>query len=99
MICCRASNSSIGLINPHSGGTPMSRFSRRSFVAGLSTIPFALWFEKYAVAQTKLRIRYNVTSINGQKMLKIYRQTVGTMVGTAESSPVGWLFQWYTHNV
>jgi len=77
----------------------MSRFSRRSFVAGLSTIPFALWFEKYAVAQTKLRIRYNVTSINGQKMLKIYRQTVGTMVGTAESSPVGWLFQWYTHNV
>ena len=51
----------------------MSKFPRRTFIAGLSTIPFALWFEKYAAAQTKLHIRYNVTSVNGLKMLKIYR--------------------------
>jgi tyrosinase len=77
----------------------MSKFPRRTFIAGLSTIPFALWFEKYAVAQTKLHIRYNVTSVNGKKMLKIYRDTVATMVSTPEPSPIGWLFQWYTHNV
>jgi tyrosinase len=77
----------------------MSKFPRRTFIAGLSTIPFALWFEKYAAAQTKLHIRYNVTSVNGLKMLKIYRDTVGTMMSTAEPNPVGWLFQWYTHNV
>ena len=49
----------------------MSKFPRRSFLAGLSTIPFALWFEKYAAAAPAM-IRYNVTSVNGQKMLKIY---------------------------
>ena len=76
----------------------MSKFPRRTFIAGLSTIPFALWFEKYAAAAPPM-IRYNVTSVNGLKMLKIYRDTVGTMMSTAEPSPIGWLFQWYTHNV
>ncbi|HLR05722.1 MAG TPA: tyrosinase family protein [Pyrinomonadaceae bacterium] len=77
----------------------MSKFPRRTFIAGLSTIPFALWFEKYAAAQTRAHIRYNVTSVNGLKMLNIYRGTVGTMMSTAEPNPIGWLFQWYTHNV
>ena len=77
----------------------MSKFPRRTFIAGLSTIPFALWFEKYAAAQTKLHIRYNVTSLRGQQMLSVYRQTVATMVSTPEPNPIGWLFQWYTHNV
>lgn len=77
----------------------MSKFPRRTFIAGLSTIPFALWFEKYAAAQIKPHIRYNVTSLRGQQMLKIYRDTVGTMVSTPEPNPIGWLFQWYTHNV
>ena len=77
----------------------MSKFPRRTFIAGLSTIPFALWFEKYGAAQTRAHIRYNVTSVNGLKMLNIYRATVGTMMSTAEPSPIGWLFQWYTHNV
>ena len=76
----------------------MSKFPRRSFLAGLSTIPFALWFEKYAAAAPAM-IRYNVTSVNGQKMLKIYRDGVKLMVATAEPNPVGWLFEWYTHNV
>ncbi len=76
----------------------MSKFPRRTFIAGLSTIPFALWFEKYAAAAPPM-IRYNVTSVKGLKMLKIYRDTVGTMMSTAEPSPIGWLFQWYTHNV
>jgi tyrosinase len=76
----------------------MSKFPRRTFIAGLSTIPFALWFEKYAAAAPPM-LRYNVTSVNGQKMLKIYRDTVGTMMSTPEPSPLGWLFQWYTHSV
>jgi hypothetical protein len=76
----------------------MSKFPRRTFIAGLSTIPFALWLEKYAAAAPPM-IRYNVTSVKGQKMLKIYRDTVGTMMSTPEPSPIGWLFQWYTHNV
>ena len=63
----------------------MSKFPRRSFLAGLSTIPFALWFEKYAAAAPAM-IRYNVTSVNGQKMLKIYRDGVKLMVATAEPS-------------
>lgn len=75
----------------------MSTFSRRSFIAGLSTIPFAIWFEKYASAQTVTR--FNVTSGQGQMMLGIYRQAVGTMMSTPEASPVGWLFEWYTHAV
>jgi len=76
----------------------MAVFSRRSFIAGLSTIPFALWFEKYAAAQPTLT-RFNLNSVQGQAMLNIYANAVQTMVNTPERSPVGWLFQWYTHNV
>jgi tyrosinase len=77
----------------------VTNFSRRSFLSGLSTIPFALWFEKYAAAQVTTFVRHNVTTLQGARMLKIYANAVGTMVGTAEPNPVGWLFQWYTHNV
>jgi tyrosinase len=75
----------------------MPVFSRRSFIAGLSTIPFALWFEKYASAQTLTR--FNLNSSQGTAMLNIYANAVQTMMNTPEPSPVGWLFQWYTHNV
>lgn len=76
----------------------MTKLSRRSFLASLSTIPFAVWFEKYAAAASPM-VRYNVTSVKGKQMLKIYADAVKKMVATAESSPVGWLFQWYTHDV
>jgi tyrosinase len=76
----------------------MSKFPRRTFLAGVSTIPFAIWFEKYAAAAPPV-VRYNVTSVNGQKMLKIYAAGVKAMMATPEPNPVGWLFQWYTHNV
>jgi tyrosinase len=76
----------------------MPTVSRRSFLWGASTIPFALWFEKYASAQTELT-RFNVTSAQGQARLAQYRSAVRQMVAAPESSPTGWLFQWYTHSV
>lgn len=76
----------------------MPGISRRSFLWGASTIPFALWFEKYASAQTELT-RHNAASAQGQARLAQYRAAVGQMMAAPESSPTGWLFQWYTHNV
>ena len=76
----------------------MPVFSRRSFIAGLSTIPFALWFEKFGSAQPPLT-RFNLNSPQGTAMLNIYANAVQTMMSTPEKSPVGWLFQWYTHSV
>lgn len=76
----------------------MSNISRRSFLAGFSTIPFSVWFQKYASAQAVLT-RYNLMSANGQTMLKTYANAVKMMMNAPESSPTGWLFQWYTHAV
>jgi len=76
----------------------MSKFPRRTFIAGLSAIPFALWFEKYAAAAPPM-VRYSLNSLNGRKMAKLYANAVRSMMNTPEASPVGWLFQWYTHNV
>jgi tyrosinase len=76
----------------------MPVFSRRSFIAGLSTIPFALWFEKFGAAQAPLT-RFNLNTPQGTAMLNVYANAVQTMMNTPEPNPVGWLFQWYTHNV
>lgn len=76
----------------------MPGISRRTFVWGASTIPFALWFEKYASAQTVLT-RVNVMSAQGATRVAQYRAAVAQMMAAPESSPTGWLFQWYTHNV
>src|SRR5215211_2578622 len=76
----------------------MSTVSRRSFIAGLSAVPFAVWFEKNGLAQPP-RVRPNVMSAQGQAMLNIYSNAVKTMMSTPERNPLGWLFQWYTHGV
>jgi len=72
--------------------------TRRTFVAAASALPFAIWFEKYANAFAPL-IRHNATSLQGQAMLKIYADAVEKMHALPNTDPVGWLFQWYTHNV
>ena len=74
----------------------MSKFSRRSFLAGLSTVPFALWFEKYGAAQTTLT-RYSATSAAGQKLLASYAAAVRNMMNRPANDPLSWVFQWYTH--
>jgi tyrosinase len=76
----------------------MSNVSRRSFIAGLSAVPFAIWFEKNALAQPP-RVRPNVMSTQGQAMLNVYADAVKIMMNTPERNPMGWLFQWYTHGV
>jgi len=73
--------------------------TRRTFVAAASAIPFAVWFEKYANAFMAPMIRHNATSLQGQAMLKIYADAVEKMHALPHTDPVGWLFQWYTHNV
>jgi tyrosinase len=76
----------------------MSTVSRRSFIAGASTVPFAVWFEKNCMAQPP-RVRPNVMSTQGQAMLDVYANAVQIMMSTPEADPRGWLFQWYTHGV
>jgi tyrosinase len=76
-------------------------FSRRTFVRGAAAIPFAVWLEQQAWAQTVF-VRYDATSANGQAMLKIYAGAVKKMMDTAqikEGNPHSWVFQWYTHFV
>jgi len=73
--------------------------TRRTFVTGVSAIPFAVWFEKYADAFMAPMVRHNATSLQGQAMLKIYAEAVCKMRALPQTDPVGWLFQWYTHNV
>jgi tyrosinase len=44
-----------------------------------------------------LRVRHNVLSAQGQTNLQKYRQAVQIMMGTPSTSPLSWVFQWYTH--
>lgn len=77
----------------------MTTFSRRSFIAGMSAVPFALWLEQNGVLAQPPRVRPNAMSTNGQAMLNIYSNAVKTMMATPEPNPIGWLFQWYIHGV
>ena len=76
-------------------------FSRRTFVKGAAAIPFAVWLEEQAWAQT-VSVRYDATSANGQAMLKVYAAAVKKMMNAAqvkEGDPHSWIFWWYTHFV
>ena len=76
----------------------MSTFSRRSFIAGVATVPFAVWLEKNGVLAQPPRVRPNVMSAQGQAMLTIYSnaapnaqmnpQTCGMTGGSAPFSNV-----------
>jgi tyrosinase len=76
----------------------MPLLNRRSFLTGAATIPFALWFDKYASAQVP-RVRFDARSARGQAMLRTYAAAVRTMQATPEGNPLSWTFQWYTHFV
>jgi tyrosinase len=81
----------------------MKRVSRRSFVAGMGAMPFALWLQKERIPIGPLRkkwVRYEARTTEGQKMLKIYADTVNKMMNsTTAGDPRSWIFQWYTHAV
>ena len=81
----------------------MSKLSRRALLAAgaagatLDAIPFPVWYKQQAWADTP-RIRYNAASPEGQAMLQKYQAGVNRMMNqTAETSPLSWAFQWYTH--
>src|SRR5215217_5765041 len=76
----------------------MSTVSRRSFIAGMSAVPFVVWFEKNVQAQPP-RVRPNAMSPQGEAMLNIYANAVQTMMSRPDADPTGWLVQWYTHGV
>jgi tyrosinase len=79
----------------------MTLLKRRFFLTGAATIPFTLWFDKYARAQAPL-VRHDARSPQGQAMLRVYAAAVRRMQTTArypEANPLSWTFQWYTHFV
>ncbi len=83
--------------------------TRRNFVAtsagalAAATVPLSDWLGRFAHAEAAAKLtRHDVTSAEGQAMLKIYAGAVGTMMATTQSnpgSPLSWLFQWYTHAI
>src|SRR5437762_7688722 len=78
----------------------MSDLTRRSFLAGSTAIPFALWLERDAAARAPSPlVRHDARSPKGQALLRTYARAVGKMKEAAEGDPKGWLFQWYTHYV
>lgn len=77
----------------------MPKLPRRAFLAGLSVLPLSLSLRKYARAAAQTRTRYNIMSAQGQDMLRSYAGAVRIMMNTPQASPLGWLFQWYTHSV
>jgi tyrosinase len=77
----------------------MNTVSRRSFLAGAASVPFWIWFGKFAAAATP-RIRYDVGTSDGQRMLRTYASAVAKMVSLSNEepgNPTGWIFQWYSH--
>ncbi len=72
--------------------------SRRQFLTIVGAVPFLHWSETHAVGQPVMT-RFDVLSPDGQRMLKSYAKAVHLMGTTSETSPLSWLFQWYTHAV
>jgi tyrosinase len=78
----------------------MIPLSRRSFLSATAAIPFAVWLEKQAFAQTSNpRIRYECRTPQGVAMLAIYATGVQAMQNLPAGDPRSWVFQWYTHEV
>jgi hypothetical protein len=83
-------------------GDLMDRISRRVLLGGAAAtagvLPLPRWLVHTARAQTQAT-RHDLSSSEGQAMLRIYAETVGKMMAMGEGEPRGWLFQWYTHAV
>jgi tyrosinase len=87
----------------------MHRISRRTLIASVAgtaaagALPFSICASQQAKAQTVAPVvRHDVSTPEGQAMLKKYAQAVTKMMDTAqipEADPTSWLFQWYSHAV
>jgi len=77
----------------------MGSISRRDFVKGIAALPLAMGVSTKALAQTTLKIRYDIASPEGQQMMALYADAVRQMQALGPDNPMGWLWQWYTHFV
>ena len=78
----------------------MHTLSRRALLGASAfggLIPSLLLDSRRADAAT--RIRYDLTTTEGQKNIKIYAKGFDLIMKLPERDPRGWLFQWYTHAV
>jgi tyrosinase len=82
--------------------------SRRAFIhmsgyaLAAAVMPFGDWLESAKARAAAKLTRYDVTTAEGQAMLKIYARAVGKMMELSDTdpgNPSSWLFQWYTHSV
>jgi tyrosinase len=72
-------------------------FTRRAFLKGIAAVPLVYGLPR-AKATTTL-VRYDLASEQGARMLEIYAQAIAQMQSRSEDSPLGWMWQWYTHFV
>ena len=75
----------------------MPAFSRRTFLKSMAAVPLVYGLPR-AGATTTL-VRYDLASAQGARMLEIYAQAISEMQARSEASPLGWMWQWYTHFV
>ena len=72
--------------------------TRRQFIQGAAALPLVLSPFRHADAATPL-VRYDCASPQGLAMLEVLATAVRQMQQQPETSPLGWLWQWYTHFV
>ena len=78
----------------------MTKLSRRHLVAGgLAGAGASVMPAFVDDANAAVMTRYNLTSANGQVMLKKYAAAVRAMMALPPTNPLSWTFQWYTHGV
>ena len=77
----------------------MTHVSRRTFIQSLAALPLALAVPRLARAGD-LMVRYDLASPQGQEMLAVFAHAVHRMeTKYKDTSPMSWLWQWYTHFV
>src|SRR6266404_4439777 len=75
-----------------------SMLTQRSHFAIVSTLAFGVFFGTNLLSWGQApMVRYEARSPDGKKMLKTYAKAVALMKGKAETDPLAWQYQWYTH--
>jgi len=72
-------------------------FTRRTFLKSMAAVPLVYGLPR--VGATTPLVRYDIASEQGARMLEIYAQALAQMQTRSDASPLGWMWQWYTHFV
>jgi len=78
--------------------TTLSRRRVLKSGAALAAIPFSLWFDEYAKADTPM-VRYSLASAQGAAMRAKYATAIAIMMTKGEQDACSWPSQWYTHAI